>query len=103
VYYAIENPAKDVVGVVEAQNDVGALQEAQDEYAGNGTLNAREATATEAFRYLAGEIGLSHARLAEQLGVSQGYVGHRMRGNQDVRRLDVLALERLRELREKEE
>lgn len=103
MYYAIENPAKDVVGVVEAQNEVGALHEAQDEYTGSGTLDAREATQAEKFRYLVGQIGLSHSRLARKLDVSEGYVGHRMRGDQDVRRLDVLALERLRELRKQNE
>lgn len=99
-YYAVENPAKEVVQTVEAYGRSEAERKVRREYDGDGTLYARPATKEEEFEYLVAEIGLSHADLGEKLDVSKNYIGSRLRRNRDVRRLDVLALERFRELRE---
>jgi hypothetical protein len=100
VYYAVEDPAKDVVQVVEANFPTEAVKAVEAEYNGDGTLHAREAEPDEVFRYLVRDIGLSYIQLGERLGVSENYIGHRMRGDRDVRHMDVLALERLRQRKE---
>ena len=47
------------------------------------------------FRSLVAASGLSYRKLAVELDVSKSYIADRMSGRRDVRRLDVLALERL--------
>jgi len=51
------------------------------------------------FKELMEEIGLSVRQLAKELGVSKSYVGARSSGTRRARRLDVLALERLIQIR----
>lgn len=102
VYYAVVDPAKELVAVVEADFQQQAVEAAREEYDGNGTLHAREADNQEIFAYLVNQIGLSYTKLGNELDTSPTYVGHRIRDERTTRRLDVLALERLRQLKEKE-
>ena len=51
------------------------------------------------FRSLVAASGLSYRKLAVKLDVGKSYIGDRMSGRRDVRRLDVLALEQLLEKR----
>lgn len=104
MYYAVVDSEGNHVRTVEADfaDEAVSTVEADGEHGGK-TLHAREAEKDEAFRYLIDEIGLSYIQLGKELDVSENYIGHRARGNQDVRRLDVLALERLRELRERQD
>lgn len=103
VYYVVIDSEGEAIRTVEADfaDEAVATVEADGEHGGK-TLHAREAKQDEAFRHLVDVIGLSHAQLGNELDVSANYIGSRMRGNRDVRRLDVLALERLREIRDLE-
>lgn len=101
VYYVVTDPEGDPIRTVEADS----AEDAVDAVDTDGRydveeLQARKADTAEAFRYLVDEIGLSYIQLGKRLDVSENYIGHRMRDQRDVRRLDVLALERLRQLRE---
>jgi hypothetical protein len=104
VYYVVTDSSGDPVRTVEADFADEAVHtvEADGEHDGK-TLHAREAEQDEAFRYLVNQIGLSYIKLGERLDVSENYIGYRMRGDRDVRRLDVLALERFRQLQERSE
>lgn len=86
---------------VEADSAEEAVRsvEASGQHEGQ-SLQAREAEKPEAFRYLVSEIGLSQRDLAAEFEVSKGYIGTRKREERSVRRLDILALERLRELKD---
>lgn len=103
MYYVVTDSEGQAIRTVEADfaDEAVAAVEAEGEHSGK-TLHAREAETDEAFRYLVDVVGLSHRRLGDELDVSENYIGSRMRGNRDVRRLDVLALERFREIRELE-
>lgn len=96
MYYAVEADGEHIE-TVEADGPAEAVAAVE------GGETAREATKAETFRYLHGEIGLSYSEMAEELDTSPAHIGHRIRGDVDVRRLEVLALERLRQIRESEE
>lgn len=103
MYYVVTDSDGDHVRTVEADFADEAVQAVEAGGQHEGTLHAREARQDEAFRYLVDQTGLSHAGLAQRLDVTEGYIGHRMRGDRDVRRLDVLALERFIQLQERNE
>jgi len=98
VYYVVSTEDEQI-GTVEADGPDEAVRAVE---AGGGDLTAREATRQEAFAYLLNEVGLSYRQLADELGTSKSYVGQRMAGRRDVRRLDVLAMERLRQVHDEQ-
>lgn len=104
MYYAVLDSDAEYVATVEADfaDEAVATVEASAEHEGE-TLHAREAEQDEVFRHLVDVLGLSYRDLGAELDVSKDYIALRLKGSRDVRRLDVLALERLRELREREE
>lgn len=103
VYYAVVDPAGDLVQVVEADFANEAIQTVEAETGHEAaSLHAREASQDEVFRYLLDWHDLSYRDLQDQLEVSRSYLQARAKGRRTIRRLDVLALERLRQLRERE-
>jgi DNA-directed RNA polymerase specialized sigma24 family protein len=104
VYYAVLDSDGGHIATVEADfaGEAVATVEASAEHEGE-TLHAREANRAEVFRHLVDVLGLSYRDLGDELDVSKDYISHRLQGIRDIRRMDVLALERLRELREREE
>lgn len=100
MYYAVEDPAGEVVQVVEADFPKEARDAVGEDFEGEGSLFAREATDQERFSFLVERSGLSHTKLSERLDVSRGYIGQRVRGDASTRYLDVLAMERFLQLQE---
>lgn len=101
MYYVVTDSDGEAIRTVEADFADEAVRtvEASGEHDGK-TLHAREAETDEAFRYLVREVDLSYIQLGKELDVSENYIGYRMRGDRDVRHLDVLAMERFRQLQE---
>lgn len=95
MYYVVSADGEDIA-TVEADGPA----EAEAALDAGGELTVRQATKQEAFTYLVDEVGLSHRKLGTELDTSKDYIGKRLRGTRDVRRLDVLAMERLRQLRD---
>ena len=93
MYYAVLDEGEHIA-TVEADGSAEAVAAVED------GQTAREATDAETFRYLVDQVGMTYGQLGERLGTSPAYIGHRIRGDREVRPLDVLALERLRQIRD---
>lgn len=101
MYFVVRDTSGKEFGTVEADSPQEAIQSLEVENRSEGvSYRARKAEKPEVFRYLVSEIGLSQRDLAAELEVSKGYIGSRNREEREVRRLDILALERLRELKD---
>lgn len=104
VYYTVVDSAGDLVDVAEADFPDEAIDAAAAEAECDAAdLHAREATQDEIYRYLLDWHDLSYRALQDELEVSRSYLQARSKGRREIRRLDILALERLRQLREREE
>jgi hypothetical protein len=97
VYYVVSANGEHIA-TVEADGPAEAVSAVDVE----GEPTVREATRQEVFVYLLNELGMSHRELAERLGTSKGYIGHRTQGTRETRPLDVLAMERLRQLQDEQ-